>query len=467
MSDKVLDELLTPVYRSHRGITQQTMEKFGVQTLVDSDGKSVKEVYPYPSGGKKVRLLPKTFYAENLQADELFGMNLFNAGSSRTITITEGEGDCLSAYQMLSDSQYTNPVVSLPSASPSKRLWEKCKPYLDSFEKIILSVDNDEPGNRVAEQIYRIFPGKVYRVPHSKFKDANEFLMAGAAKDYKSAWFNAQKMKPETVLTTAEDFLKLYDDTPNYEYFKTNIPELDEKILGIHKGQYTVIMAMTGVGKTEVMRYLEYQCYKNTDYTIAICHLEETPLRSMLGLVSYELQDNLTRKDLIDSKNREADVKRVLTEFGKSERIHQFSLQTGESYEDLIDQIKFLVGAMGVDYIFIEPIQDIVIGDVKDKESKLSDLTNLLSRLAPEINVGIVVIAHSNDDGEAKYCRSIIQKAAFEIVLSRDQDAEGDEANRTHVRVGRKNRVGGGSGPAGVLEFNLDTYTLTPESWNV
>ena len=101
-----------------------------------------RQEYVYPSGGIKVRKLSeKGFYAKaGFKGDELFGMNLFTAGSSKMVTITEGEIDALSVAQMLK-SGYTNPVVSLPSATPSKKLWENCADWLGSFEKIILSVD--------------------------------------------------------------------------------------------------------------------------------------------------------------------------------------------------------------------------------------------------------------------------------------------------------------------------------------
>jgi hypothetical protein len=38
--------------------------------------------------------------------------------------------------------------------------------------------------------------------------------------------------------------------------------------------------------------------------------------------------------------------------------------------------------------------------------------------------------------------------------------------NTTHVRVGRKNRVGLGNGPAGKMKFHLDSYTLKPEVYD-
>jgi hypothetical protein len=354
------------------------------------------------------------------------------------------------------------PTVSVPSASPSKDFWENARTYLAKFEKVYLSVDNDPAGDKLAEQFFRIFAGKVYRVDHGKYKDANDFLVADDYAGYKKSWWAAQKIKPETINTTAEDFLKVYDETPDYEYFKTGIDGLDHKMLGIHKSALTIILAPTGIGKTEFVRYLEKKCY-DAGHTFAFCHGEETELRSLLGLVSYELNDNLTRKDLIDAKGRDQEVRDELSILGKSERLNQFVIRVDQGPEDIIEQIRFLVSAMGCDYIFLEPIQDFVTGTTSEKENKLTDLANTMKRLCAEINVGIVIIAHANEDGDAKYCKSLTQSAAYEIVLERDPNAEDqDEANTTKVFVGRKNRTGGGSGFAGELTFGFDTYTLTP-----
>ena len=138
-------------------------------------------------------------------------MNLFTAGSSKMVTITEGELDALSVAQILKGS-YTNPVVSLPSATPSKKLWENCKEWLDSFQKIVLSVDTDDAGNALADKIAKLFPNKVYRVNHHPYKDANDFLKNSKGAEFKSAWWAASKYTPENVMNTTEDFLSLYQD---------------------------------------------------------------------------------------------------------------------------------------------------------------------------------------------------------------------------------------------------------------
>lgn len=442
-------------YEQMRGISRRTMEDFNVLTYED------RQEYVYPSGGIKVRVLSeKGFYTKNgFKGDELFGMNLFTAGSAKRLTITEGELDALSVAQMLKSS-YINPVVSLPSANPSKKLWDKCYDWVNSFEQIILSVDNDEPGNEVAAKIAKLFPNKVYRVDHSKFKDANEFLKANAEQEFKGAWFNAKKYVPENILNTSEQFLKLYQDTPNHLYIPTGITELDDKILGLMQGHFTVFKAPTGIGKTELMRYLEYTLLKK-GIPIAAWHLEETKLRSLLGLVSYELNDNLTRRDLIEEKKREQDVVKAITDLTKDELFYQFYLQDGEGADELCDQIRYFSQACGVRYVFFEPIQDVISGSSDEsKEQMLADLSVRLSKLAAELNVGIVSIGHTNDNGDFKYCRMIGQRASVIVNLHRDKESTDlQERNTTHLHV-EKNRPTGEVGTAGKLRFNTSTFTL-------
>jgi twinkle protein len=355
-------------------------------------------------------------------------------------------------------------VLSLPNATPSKQFWENAREKLANYEKIVISGDNDEAGKKVARKIYNLFPGKVYLMDHGEHKDANDFLRAHDHTAYRNAFHKSSKLKPDNILVTKDDFVNLFENTPDYEFFETGIPELDEKMLGLHKAAFTVILAETGIGKTEFFRYLEYQALKNTEYKIAFCHGEEVQLRSILGLFSYEVDKNLIRKDDVLAYGYKDKYFNWLESVTENERMYQFGIRVDEGVDEIVSQVRFLAEAMDVDFIFLEPIQDFVSAtSTTEKESLLTDLTNKLKRLAPELNVGIVVIAHSNKDGEAKYAASIVQGAAYEIRLSRDVDAATpEERNRMYVNIGRKNRTGGGSGPAGILDFDPATFKLTP-----
>lgn len=438
-----------------RGITSNTMQDYNVLTYSD------RQEYVYPSGGIKVRRLDeKAFYAKDgFKGDELFGMNMFPAGCSKFVTITEGELDALSVSQMMK-SQYTNPVVSLPSATPSKKLWENCNEWLNSFERIILSVDTDDAGNALADRMARLFPNKIYRIQHGEFKDANDFLVAGKASDFKNLWWKPTKHTPENILNTADEFLKLYTDTPEHTYYPTGITALDDKIMGLMQGHFTVFKAPTGIGKTELMRYMEYSMLKQ-GIPIAAWHLEETKLRSLLGLVSYHVGDNLTRRDLIEDKEADGVVREAIVDLTKDENFYQFYLGDGQGTDELIDQIRFFSQACDCKFVFFEPIQDVVVGSSEEnKESMLADLSIRLSKLAAELNVGIVTIAHTNEYGDPKYCKMIGQRASVIIDLHRDKEADTiEERNTTYLKV-EKNRPCSEEGQAGKLRFSTETFML-------
>lgn len=446
-----------------RGISKEVMEHFNVRTVVSPSGEPMSQTYVYPSGATKTRGFPKSFTAAG-KMDGLFAQNLFTAGTSKMVTITEGELDAMSVFQMLGGltSRYATPVVSLPSANPSKSFWENIIPWLDTFPKIILSVDADGPGDEVAQKINALFPHKTFRVDHSIYKDANEFLQANKASEYKSAWFGAARFTPDNLLHSEADLLSLFDDTPEHLFVPTGIPEFDDKAMGLHRGHFTMFKAATGIGKTEVFRFLEWN-FINRGVTFATCHLEETPLRSVLGLVSYDLNDNLTRKDLIDSKGKTEEVRESIKRLAATEHFYQFNLRDGDGADELVQQVKMMATVYGCQFVMIEPIQDtITTSSESSKESELAQLAIRLSKVAAEYNIGVITIAHTNENGDAKYCKMLTQRASVVVDLHRDKDAEdADDRNTTKLMIS-KNRPTSEEGFAGEMAFNLDTFTLTP-----
>ena len=445
-------------FKAHRGVNRDTMEFYGILTRDDTHR------YPYPSGGVKVRNLEnKKFFAEGLSPKEIFGIDKFTAGDGRRLTITEGELDAASAYQMLKSqgsSRYTNPVIGLPGATPHAKLWEHNRDWIDSFEEIILSVEDDDAGNALADKIARLFPGKVKRIDHGVYKDANEFLVNKEGPSFYASWWGARKYTPNNVMNSSDDFLEMYHNTPDHTFVPTGIAALDDKILGLMQGHFTVIKAETGIGKTEVMRLLEYNLLKQ-GVKIAAWHLEEVKLRSLLGLVSYELDDNVTRMDLIEQKGLTQEVQDAIVSLTEDENFYQFFLGDGDGIDQLCDQIRFFAEACDCRFVFFEPIQDVVVGSSDEsKESLLADLSIRLSKLAAELDVGIITIAHTNDNGDPKYCKMIGQRASVMINLERDKGSDDMDVRNTTNLVVQKNRPCGDEGYAGQLRFNMDKFVL-------
>lgn len=446
-------------HRGYRGIKKELAEKYNVLTGINSKGEEVSRVYPYVHK-PKVRILPKDFSQnKGFTVDHLLGMDKFNAGTSKKITVVEGEDDWLSAIQMLSDR---HPVVALPGAGSIRQVLKnkKCYDYLKAFESIAIATDSDDAGETTADILSKAFPGKCYRVSMTKHKDPNDYLVNGDEKDFMYAWFNAKKYTPDNVFNTPEQFLGLYRDSPKHEYVPTGIAALDEKILGLMQGQFTVVKAPTGIGKTEFFRYLEYTLLKEK-IPIASWHLEETKKRSLLGLVSYDLKDNLTRDDIIEEKGKGGEVEQSIVDLTKDENYYQFFLEDTQGADELCEQIRYFSEVCGCKYVFFEPIQDVITSYSEEgKEQALADLSIRLSKLAATLGVGIVTIAHTNDQGDPKYCKMIGQRASVIIDLSRNKDAEDkDEQNTTYLKV-EKNRPASLEGPAGAMSFDLKTFTM-------
>jgi replicative DNA helicase len=232
--------------------------------------------------------------------------------------------------------------------------------------------------------------------------------------------------------------------------------------MGLMQGHFTVFKAPTGIGKTELMRYLEWN-FIQRGVTFATMHLEETKLRSVLGLVSYDLGDNLTRKDLVEEKARTDDVRASIKRLADTGLYYQFFMKDGQGEEELISNIRMFKEAYGCNFVMFEPIQDVItVSSEENKESKLAELAVRLSKVAADLNVGIVTIAHTNEDNEIKYCKMIGQRASVICRLDRDKEAEDSVDRNTTRLVIEKNRPTSEEGAAGEMFFDVSTFKMEP-----
>jgi len=468
-----------------RGITTATMEKFGVKRFEKvpyrvevargdyEDGVSDEFRAVYPSGAYKGRRvdLDKShkghFYASSgFKTNEFFGMNLFPVNSSKIVTVCEGEWDTLSAWQMLSvGSSYINPVVSLPSATPSGKLWENCKGWLDSFDKIILSVDKDEAGDRVAETMFDLFPTKVYIMDHGSYKDANDFLVAGDQKAYKSAWWGAKKYSPAGFTASVDDWMAAIDGEDPYEYTPTPIEAYNRVGKGLVKGGITVVKAPPGTGKSSYLRKLMHDLVVDKNKVVACLMMEEVKSVTGRAMATYQLGKNVKTKEdasfngVSEDQVKEA-LKTVLGEGG--ERFISFDVNPQDPVEDTLKQCKHAITIYGAEYIFIDHLQRLAY--LMGTDSATSHLTELgvkLTELAKRRNVGIICISHVNSEGKTKYAGSIEEEAIVMIEMRRDKKSDDlQERNTTYLEI-TKNRPYALTGPAGMLTYDVDTDMVT------
>lgn len=442
-----------------RGITKDTLKLYDCKTKVSEEGEPLEIHLRYSEDTFKIRSLKvKDFKTKgNIKEHTLFGRSLFHNNQAQAITITEGELDAMSAFQMLG-SKY--PVVSVRSSASARTDCTKEFEFLNSFDKIYLCFDNDHQGQKAARQVASLFNvNKIYNVWLDKFKDANDYLQHDEEKAFKNAWWGAKKYMPKGIVSSWDEIASLLNKEEQTAIGEYPFSTLQEMTYGIRPGEIVLLTAPEKIGKTEVLRAIEHHVLKTTDHNIGIIHLEESERRSIQGLVGYELRKPV---HLPDSGVASADVLRVYKDIVRRDgRLHFYSHFGTEDKQVILDTVRFLAGACDCRLIFFDHITMAVVGNEEDDERRALDyISQQLAMMVRELNFNLHMISHVNDDGKTRGSRYIAKVADTILSLNRDLDNPNPyERNKTYLNL-KGNRYAGLTGPAGCLEFDSETFTL-------
>lgn len=240
----------TKEYVPLRGLSNDTLRYYGAYTLVDGD-KPKAIVFPYSDNAVKHRSLSvkEFFWPNGNKGATLFGANKFPAGSAKAITITEGELDAMSVYQMMG-SKY--PAVSVQSSNSARRDCEAAYEYLNSFESIYLCFDNDGPGQKACTEVATLFDvNKVFhvKITGDGLKDANDYLQKGKSADFSRVWWNAKKFIPKGIINSYSDVAEVLRKGRVGAIAEYPFPTLQEMTYGIREGELVLFTAQEKVGK--------------------------------------------------------------------------------------------------------------------------------------------------------------------------------------------------------------------------
>jgi twinkle protein len=452
------EEVFTYEYLPHRGISKEVMAFYDVKTKINSVGKPVSMGFPYPNASYKIRTLDKKgFYTQGeITKAGLFGRNKFAASSHKTVTITEGELDALSLYQVT-----RSPVVSVHSSSSAQLDVGMDRSWVNSFERIVIAFDGDEAGRDAAAKVAKLFDyNKVFmvRFPGGTRKDANDYARVAERDELATLWNNAKKFLPDTIVSSFSEFEKIIRDKPE-DGISYPFPTLNFMTYGIRTGESVLITAQEGVGKTEVMHAIEHRLLQETDVPIGAIYLEEPKRRHLQAIAGIQLQRpvHLPDSGVTDTETIQAvqDVVRV------DERLHIYSHFGSDDPEIILDTIRFLVSARGCRYILLDHITMVVSGlGGKDERISLDYLSTRLEMMVKELDFALIIVSHVNDEGLTRGSRNISKIADIRIDLFREITHPDPIVRRVTRMVVSKNRFCGRTGPAGELLFDPTTYTL-------
>ncbi len=448
------------VYMDHRGITSKTMSFFDVRTVVNAiSAKPEKLIFPYNDESQKIRFLDRKEFAAagNMKEASLFGMDRFTPGQNQSITITEGELDALSVFQMLG-SKY--PVVSVRSSSTAREDCSRARNYLNSFGKIYLCLDNDVPGEKATKEIAALFDiNKVFFVRLGNFKDANEMLQAGKEREFVGTWHNSKKYVPKGIMSSWDEMSIALSQKREGAKAEYPFPSLQEMTYGIRSKELVLITAQEKIGKTEFIRTIEHHLLDKTDENVGIIHLEEEEQRSIQGLVGIHLQQPVHLPDCMVSV---ADQQEALKKLTKTDgRLHVYTHFGSDDPDVILDVLRSMVAVCGCKYVFIDHITMLVTGfEGDDERRKLDYLSTKFAELTRELDFTMFLVSHVNDDGKTRGSRNIAKVADLIVSLNRDVEAQDENARNTTYLTVRGNRFSGRTGPAGMLKFDPKSFTL-------
>lgn len=458
------------VHVVERGISAATMHHYGA----GSDGKNY--YFPYcDAAGKviaaKIRgVEEKTF---SIQGDwkhaTLFGQNKFTPGG-KAITITEGEFDALAAYQ-LTGSRF--PVVSVRNGAQAAL--KDCRAsfeYLDSFDRITICFDNDEPGKAAANQVAELFGSKahIFKPKQAELKDACDYLAKGLNKEFVDTWWDAEQFTPGGIISASS----LLDDlkTP-----LTKAPVsypwqgLNKMLYGLRTSEMVVLAAGSGLGKSTIVREIVSHILNNTTDKVGLAFLEETPERTMRGLLGLEMAKKI---HLPDAEYAPSEIDAVYDRLDLNNRVYLWDHFGSNNIENVINRLKYFVKGLECKWLVLDHLSILVSDQAAGDERKNIDMVmTKLRTFVQEMDCGLLLVSHlkrpegkSLEDGAVTSLGMLRGSAAIgqlaDAVIGVERNSQATdlrERNTNRVRV-LKSRYTGYTGPACSLLYDDRTGRL-------
>lgn len=235
-------------YLKKRGFSEKTWRSRGV----GDDGKGNVALPYYENGNlvmmkfrpaRKPRDGEKKGWREEGGKPVFWGMDFCEP--SRPLVIVEGEMDALA----LDEAGIKN-VVSVPSGAEDLTCVDLCWEWLQKFRKIILWVDNDEPGRKLQRNLINRLGAARCWVAQNPWKDANEALIKDGPE-------SLCKCVQEAVEVPIAGLVRLADIKPfdyeNATRIRSGIRGVDKAIGAFMTGEVSIWTGVNSSGKSTVL----------------------------------------------------------------------------------------------------------------------------------------------------------------------------------------------------------------------
>lgn len=480
----ILDFLSYPIKAiPERLISQEACEHYNVRvSLSEQDGVTII-THKYPIykrsklSGYKERIVDtkQMFSKGDCKDSDLFGQNSCQPGG-KVLFITEGEIDCLSLYDVLransSLNDWTPAVVSVSTGSKGAiNDISRNIEFVESFQKIVLCFDMDEPGRQATEEVCKLLAGKVYVASYSE-KDANEMVKAGKSKDlYWDVIKHAKKYTPDGIVYGTETWDRYRAKKQNKCYpYPASWTELNHMTYGVRLGSIVTVTSGSGMGKTQFLAELKDHFHRTTDFKFADISLEQDVGDTVGALMALHLNKRIQLPDCIVTEDEEREAHDF---YFSSDRWVFYDHFGGMDDSNLFSKIRYFA-ATGCSIIYLDHLSIIVSEFASEggERERIDTIMTKLAKLAKELQIVIFLVVHlrkSSDKGPSFEQGAVpslddlrgsgaIKQLSWDVIgLSRNQQHPSKFcANTTRITV-LKCRFTGRTGESDYLHFSDET----------
>ena len=452
-----------------RGLTEETCRKYKY-SLGEYNGQPVQiATYCDIAGNpvaQKLRFKNKDFkFIGDTKAAGLYGQHLWKEGG-KMLVITEGEIDCLSISQAQGNRF---PCVSVATgAAGAKKAVANNLEFVESFERVIIMFDNDQTGIDAAKDVASILSVGKAAICTLPLKDANEMLVSGKQAQLIDAMWQAKTYRPDGIIAGI-DLWEVVSTDDNTETVLYPFHGLNQKTLGMRRGELVTITAGSGVGKTQICREIAYHLLRENQ-TIGYIALEESTKRTALGLMGLDINVPLhIDKEGID----ENALKSAFTNTVGSGRVYLYDHFGSLATDNLLNKVRYLAKGCGVGFVILDHLSIVVSGvDDGDERKAIDVIMTKLRSLCEETGIGIILVSHLKkpsgdkgwEDGLQISLNSLRGSAGIaqlsDICIGVERNQQGDNPDVSLIRV-LKNRFSGDTGIATYVHYNKETGRMT------
>ena len=379
-----------------RGISEKTLKDLKVSEgpeFMPQTGKSENTIkFNYIMGDELINIKyrdGKKNFKLYKGAEKIF-YNINSIIGYDTCIIVEGEMDTLSFHE----AGLPN-VISVPNGatlnSNNLDYLDNCIDYFEDKEKIILAVDNDEPGQALQQELIRRLGAEVcFTVDFKDCKDANEYLLKHGKENLIQQITKAKPVPLENVTTFKDiegevtDFVK-HGFKPGYQVGLANF----DRIFSTYTGQFITVTGIPSSGKSDFVDQMVIGYNLNYKWKTAFASPENQPTYLHAHKLMRKVWQGMPTPGDINSKKWNEVAEHVNDNFFFID-MERYTL------ESILRKGAELVKRKGIKCLVIDPFNKIrdIDSNTDDVNRYTMEYLTKIETFAKKFDVLVFIVAH-------------------------------------------------------------------------